>query len=940
MGLSVGPRRMSRCDLRQLDDYVQMLVQGKLVALVLAFMLALAGSAQAAVIHVTRSDDPATGSCAQSDCSLRQAIAAAAAGDTIQLDAGGYELTQGSSLAITRDVTITGHGRDNTWIEGFQNADAQGRHDRIMKVTGGTLQITGVTFRDGYDEKDETCQSGCSSITATGGAAILNQARTVLTNVGFTGNDAVSVGGAISSSGTLQMTNVDFDANSATFGGGLFVRGGTVDGTRVTFRNHQGITGSGRALLLYSGTVNLSDSTVVDNSAYVGGGIVNRGGNLNLLSVTFNGNYGGALETDNNATTTVKDTILGGQACVAAGRDRQELGRSARAITVDGGYNLDQDGSCGLTLASDLTRVDPKLAPVADNGGGTPTAALLVGSAALDAGGGCPSIDQRATQRPQGLACDIGAFEAVVTYTAPTVANAYSIEPTTNDVTLQATVNTVGEAGALYFDYGTARDALSTRTPGTGLGVISEPTPRDESVQGLQPGTTYYFQAVVINASGEKRSDIGSFTTRSAPPEIYGFPVHTVPHTSAPVPFVVHPQGADTKYVINYDAGDQHQETAAVTVPAAGGAQQFDVPLKDLAPDTSYVISVEASNSKGEAATDDPEQIVTARQIAGLARAELTFNDHVQSEECVNDATIDWGDGDQTQANAGCSESGNGWRLQLATKHTYGHPGTYHIEVFYSDVARSDTFAHIAGDDAPLVEDLDVDEVTDTTADVSFTINPNGADTSYVLSYDRDDGAEHVDLPAVDIGSAAGAQRLKRTLTGLKPGSDYLFDVHATNSLGQGPWDGGPVFFTTARQVTGQAGSAVTLTDTGETSGCPTATVDWGDHTHSDGAVTCGSGGLYTLNATHTYAAAGRYPIAIAYSTGESGNAFAVIAAAPAPSPTATAVASQPTPTPTPAATPTPTPTPVFHQTVIVKPVSGVVKVQLKGTKKFVDLPA
>src|SRR6185295_15730292 len=49
-----------------------------------------------------------------------------------------------------------------------------------------------------------------------------------------------------------------------------------------------------------------------------------------------------------------------------------------------------------------------------DNGGPTETIALLTGSPAIDASGGrtCVATDQRGVARPQGNACDIGAFEA------------------------------------------------------------------------------------------------------------------------------------------------------------------------------------------------------------------------------------------------------------------------------------------------------------------------------------------------------------------------------------------------------------------------------------------------------------------------------------------------------------------------------------------------
>ena len=59
-----------------------------------------------------------------------------------------------------------------------------------------------------------------------------------------------------------------------------------------------------------------------------------------------------------------------------------------------------------------LIGVGPLLGPLADNGGLTPTHALLAGSPAIDAAGACTGTDQRGVTRPQGAACDIGAFES------------------------------------------------------------------------------------------------------------------------------------------------------------------------------------------------------------------------------------------------------------------------------------------------------------------------------------------------------------------------------------------------------------------------------------------------------------------------------------------------------------------------------------------------
>ena len=58
--------------------------------------------------------------------------------------------------------------------------------------------------------------------------------------------------------------------------------------------------------------------------------------------------------------------------------------------------------------------LDPLLGPLQDNGGPTFTHALLPGSPAIDhiPAENCEvTTDQRGVARPQGAACDIGAYE-------------------------------------------------------------------------------------------------------------------------------------------------------------------------------------------------------------------------------------------------------------------------------------------------------------------------------------------------------------------------------------------------------------------------------------------------------------------------------------------------------------------------------------------------
>jgi hypothetical protein len=83
---------------------------------------------------------------------------------------------------------------------------------------------------------------------------------------------------------------------------------------------------------------------------------------------------------------------------------------------IDGGNNLDSDGTCGFSSGI----VNPLLgsAGLQNNGGPTKTIGLQSACQAIDAGNDtvCSAwpvngVDQRGVVRPQGPHCDIGAFE-------------------------------------------------------------------------------------------------------------------------------------------------------------------------------------------------------------------------------------------------------------------------------------------------------------------------------------------------------------------------------------------------------------------------------------------------------------------------------------------------------------------------------------------------
>jgi predicted outer membrane repeat protein len=173
------------------------------------------------------------------------------------------------------------------------------------------------------------------------------------------------------------------------------------------------------------------DSTFSGNTAATNGGALAGVGPVTIVNTTFSGNtaaQGGALDiwgwysyvtitnstiTNNTASTTgggIYDEITVGyinlQNSIVAGNDG---GDTAGPVTDQGG---------------NLIGGDPKLGPLADNGGPTQTHLPLLGSPAIDAGSNtvCAAapvnnLDQRGITRPidgdgSGTAtCDSGAVE-------------------------------------------------------------------------------------------------------------------------------------------------------------------------------------------------------------------------------------------------------------------------------------------------------------------------------------------------------------------------------------------------------------------------------------------------------------------------------------------------------------------------------------------------
>jgi Bacterial Ig-like domain (group 3) len=455
-GLSFDSRPLARRQMKRRAVFLALAAGALLFSLV---------AAQGTTITVN-SDADAGGICPGASCTLRQAIATALPGDTIDFASGITTINLTSAeLAINKDLTITGPGANLLTV---QRSTASGTPKfRIFHIVVGNLTMAGLTIANGSADSGvsgggilnssgtltiESCiisrNSGGDGCGGGGGVSNSSGGTVNMTKSTVAGNSGGSTspvgvcggGGILNLDGTMNITDSTLSGNSGGNFNGVSAGGGGGGGLRnnsgtVTFLNctisgnSGGAQGGGGGIYNSSGgTVNLTNSTVSTNrgfgwtlSAGGTGGILNIGGTMTIINSTISGNSGtfGGISNESSGTVKARNSII------AKNTRPTDIPSDFGGTLTSEGYNLIGDTGnmtiTGTTIGNQLN-VDPNLGPLQDNGGPTFTHALLPGSTAIDGGDSSGvDTDQRGFNRPVdseaipnatgGDSSDIGAFE-------------------------------------------------------------------------------------------------------------------------------------------------------------------------------------------------------------------------------------------------------------------------------------------------------------------------------------------------------------------------------------------------------------------------------------------------------------------------------------------------------------------------------------------------
>ena len=437
-----------------------------MVIIAMALVALPASPAYAASITVNTTTDEVANN---ANCSLREAIVAAntnasfngctytgtgpddiitvTSGQTYTLSIVGSnefqgDLDVGIAGGTAGNLTIQASGATNAIID----ANDINRVFEVLPDGDPDLTLINLTITNGNSP------DGAGVHFAGNGTFTLTDS-VVSSNIG-TGSADCGAGVWNHSEATLVIQDSLFEGNTCTGtgadGGAIFKgTGGSLTITDSTFSNNSTVDNGGAVHVdMLSGTATITNSTFASNTAGGrGGGLQVVNGTVTVEFSTFSGNAanmvsastGGAVQATGGTVSVLRSILANSTSGGSPTQDCDQV--SPGSVTVTNSL-VESNSDCAGTITSSS---DPGLAPLANNGGSTPTMAITSSSPAYNAALSCGLVtsDQRGVARPQNLACDLGAFELQIGIIdpAPTVVSVSRADPSpTNAASVDFTV--------------------------------------------------------------------------------------------------------------------------------------------------------------------------------------------------------------------------------------------------------------------------------------------------------------------------------------------------------------------------------------------------------------------------------------------------------------------------------------------------------------------
>ena len=424
---------------------------------------------------------------------------------------------------------------------------------------------------------------------------------------------------------------------------------------------------------------------------------------------------------------------------------------------------------------------------------------------------------------------------------------------------------------------GTCDDVFGTRVPavgGTDLGSGAVSVPYSINATGLTSGVTYYFCAIVQNASGTAFGTVLSFTVPGSP-VVTTSAANGITSSGATLNGSANPNSASATGWFRYDTTNPGScnDVFGTRAPAAGGTAlgsgtsdvAYSRAIAGLTPGATYYFCAIAQNANGTSfgavlsftalanapiVTTNSATLVTGTtaQLNGSANPGGAATTGWYRYSTTNPGSCTDAFGTRAPA-AGGSSLGSG---NTAVNYGVGVTGLTPATTYYFCAIASNSVGISFGSiltfttpAPPAVTTTGVSSIANTSATLEGTATPNGAATTGYFRYSLtnpgtcDDvfGSRAPVAGGTALGSGTSGVFYSQGITGLSAGTTYYFCAIAQNA--EGLSFGAVLSFVTAAAPTATTNAATLITST-------TATLNGAGDPNGNGAY-----GYYRYSTTN-----------------------------------------------------------------------------------------
>jgi phosphodiesterase/alkaline phosphatase D-like protein len=387
---------------------------------------------------------------------------------------------------------------------------------------------------------------------------------------------------------------------------------------------------------------------------------------------------------------------------------------------------------------------------------------------------------------------------------APTVVTEAASSVTQTSASLTATVNpNEGEVSECKFEYGTTTSYGSSAPCSSLPGSGESPVGVSASVKGLVANITYHFRISATNLAGTSKGSDGTFKTQEVTaPTAVTTSATAVTQATATLNARVNPNGAEvTECKFEYGTTTSYGSSASCsTLPGSEGSPvEVSASVTGLSANTTYHFRISATNARGTSKGSDQlfktlpnAPTVVTEPASSVTQESATLHASVNPNGGeVSECKFEYGTTTAYGSSTACSPSpGSGESpvaVSLSLKGLAANT-SYHFRISATNAGGTSkgsdqTFTTLVL--APGVVTKSASSITDTSATLNATVNPNGHEVSeckFEYGTTTSYGSSAPCSPAPGSGSTPVA--VSAPATPLVPNTTYHFRISATNPGG------------------------------------------------------------------------------------------------------------------------------------------------------------